>query len=221
MAIISRIDPIGKDILLQFSDELSPHGRSAALASFAREQLREAQKINQASAGYIPEHDTFVDGAKGAREESVRPDGVIVYEFRLIVETLEWIEQALLRQSPIRSGRYMRSHILLADDAEVQFGSSDIPQAERYTFVNTQPYARKIERGLSSQAPDGVFESVAVMARRRFGNIASIKFTFESISGGSTDLEVWALRTRQRRKIAPKTTDEWNRRQPAIVVSGR
>lgn len=218
MAISTKIDPLGKDFLLEFAADLNDTGRSAILAGFAKEQLAEAQKINQASAGYIPDHDTFVDGIKGAREESVKPDGVIVYEFQLVVETLEWIEAALLKASPHRSGRYMRSHVLLADGAEVQYGA-DIPQAEKYIFLNSQPYARKIERGLSSQAPNGVFQSVAEMAKRRFSNIASIKYTFEGLVSSNTDLEAWARRTKQRRRIAPKTTEAWNRRQPAIVVT--
>jgi len=218
MAITTKIDPIGKDFLLSFVDEMTPEGRSRALASFAREQLAEAQKINQSSAGYVPGHDIFVDGVKGAVEESVRPDGVIVYDFHLLREVLEWIEQKLLDSSPIKSGRYRKSHILLADGAEVQFFSSELPQAERYVFSNVQPYARKIERGLSRQTPAGVFQVVADMAKRRFGNIASIKFTYEGIIFGNTALEQWARRTKQRRRIAPKTTDAWNRRQPAIEV---
>ena len=223
MAISTKIDPLGKDFLLEFAADLNDTGRSAILAGFAKEQLAEAQKINQASAGYIPDHDTFVDGIKGAREESVKPDGVIVYEFQLVVETLEWIEAALLKASPHRSGRYMRSHVLLADGAEVQYGA-DIPQAEKYIFLNSQPYARKIEPNsarpaLSSQAPEGVYQSIAEMAKRRFSNIAAIKYTFEGLISSNTDLEAWARVTKQVRKIAPKTTEAWNRRQPAIVVT--
>jgi hypothetical protein len=220
LAVSSRIDPIGKDFLLEFADELEPAGRSAALAAFARQQLKDAQEVNRAFAGYIPKHDTFVDSVKDAIEESVRPDGTIVYQFHLITEAIEWIEQMLLQASPYKTGKYRHSHILFAGEAEVQFGA-EVPDAETYTFLNTQPYSRKIENGLSRPAPEGVFQSVAVLASRRFGNLASIKYTFQSVSGGNTDLERWASRTRQVRKVAPRTTDEWNRRQPAIVVTVR
>ena len=53
--------------------------------------------------------------------------------------------------------------------------------AEEYVFINTQPYARKIEgtggRRMAPQAPDGVYQAVATLAQRRFGNIARITFS--------------------------------------------
>lgn len=220
MAVSIKIDPIGKDIALFFAPELTPEGQRTALASFAREQLADAQNINGRAIGRVPRHDTYVDGQKGASEDNVRPDGVIIYEFELVTDVIVWIQEQLIRHSPIRSGRFRKSHLLFADGVEVQFGA-DIPAANRYVFVNSQPYARKIERGLSSQAPEGVFEVVAVLANRRFSNIAQVRFTFESLLGGNTHLESWARRTRQTRRGSAKQVAEWNRRQPAIAVTVR
>ncbi len=218
MAVSIKIDPIAKDVELFFAESLGPEGRSKALAAFAREQLAAAQKTNAAAIGRQPQHDTYVDGVKGGTEESVRPDGTIIYEFELVTDVIDWIQEQLIRHSPVRSGRFQKSHLLFADGVEVQFGAK-IPAATVYVFVNSQPYARKIERGLSSQAPEGVFEVVAVLGQRRFGNIATVRFAFESLLGGKTDLEQWARRTNQTRRGSAKVVAEWNRRQPAIRVT--
>jgi hypothetical protein len=127
-----------------------------------------------------------VDGRKGAALESVKPDGIIVTEFSLIDDVLEWIGDMLVKGSPVKTGRYSESHILFADGVEVEPGAA-LPEAEEYVYLNVQPYARKIERGLSPQAPDGVYEGVAAMARSRFSNIARIRFTFRAyLDGGMT-----------------------------------
>jgi hypothetical protein len=86
-------------------------------------------------------------------------------------------------------------------------------------FVNVQPYARKIERGESPSAPEGVYEAVATLARQRFGNVARIRFEYRVPVGGGTALEAWAGRTGQRRRAGRQRSSEWNRRQPAIVIT--
>jgi hypothetical protein len=57
--------------------------------------------------------------------------------------------------------------------------------AEEYTFINTVPYARKIERGSSRQAPDGVYQAVANLARRKFTKLAKITFSYRTVLGGT------------------------------------
>jgi hypothetical protein len=73
---------------------------------------------------------------------------------------------------------------LLADGAEVDPSGANVPPADEYVFINTVPYARRIERGSSSQAPDGVYQAVAMLARGRFGNIARITYSFRTVSSG-------------------------------------
>lgn len=218
MAISIKIDPIAKDFDLFFANGMTNAAKSQRLAAFAREQLTIAQRVNRQAIGRLPTHETFVDGRPGASEDSVQPEGTIIYEFELVNDVIEWIQEQLLRHSPERSGRFKRSHLLFADGNEVQFGAV-VPAAKTYVFVNIQPYARKIERGLSPQAPEGVFEVVALLAQRRFGNIATVRFAFESLLGGNTDLEAWARRTSQTRRGSARVVAEWNRRQPAIRVT--
>jgi len=177
MAIRTRIEPIQKDIEVLLRDDLSPEGRGKAFAAFAREQLVDAQETNRRVLGEVPPHETFVDGRAGGRLEDVK--STVVFEFELIGDAVEWIHSQLQTHSPVRSGRYRKSHIILADGAEIAPGT--VAAAEEYVFVNTQPYSRKLERGLSRQAPDGVFQAVATLAGKRFGNFAAIKFTYRSL----------------------------------------
>lgn len=182
MSIRTRVPSISRDIELLIADTLSPRAQSRFLADYARGELETAQEQNRAVLGRVPGHDTFVDGRSTDDLDSVKPNGRIVFEFHLLDQVISWISEQLVLNSPIRSGRYVASHVLFADDVEVEPGS--LPEAEEYVFVNTQPYARKIERGLSPQAPEGVYEAIVAVAARRFGNIARITYAFRAVAGG-------------------------------------
>lgn len=219
--LTTRIEPIDRDIAVIVAQDLSPEARSAALAAFAREELAKAQEINAAALGRVPPYETVVDGGRGRSPESVRPDGVIVFEFTLIEEALRWIGEQLVENSPVLIGTYAKSHVLFADGEEVAPGAA-IPAATEYVFVNMQPYARKIERGLSDQAPDGVYQAVAALAQHRFGNVARVRFSFRSPPGGAIDR--WAASTRlasssRGRRGSRSRADWWLRWQPSIAVT--
>lgn len=186
----SRVEPLDKDIDLLISETLSPAARSEMLAEFARETLADAEATNAAALGRVPPHETFVDGRAGAIEESVRPEGVIVYEFDLVEELFAWIDEQLIKHSPVgatadrHSGLYKRSHLFYADDREAD-PLAPPPGTHVGVFVNATPYARKIEAGESPQQPDGVYEVVAALASRRFGNIARIVFDYRTPGPGA------------------------------------
>lgn len=207
---MARIGNFARDVKLIVDKHLSPQARQKFAAAEARRILSDVQASNARVFGEAPQHTTIVDGKIGAPLESVNPEhGKIVFEFQLMGHVLEWIGEQLVLHSPVLTGRYRDSHVMLADGVEVDVDAgAKAPAAESYTFVNTRPYARKIERGLSDQAPDGVFEVVADMARRRFGNIANIKFTYVA-------LYVPASRSKSERSA------ERESRNPAIVVRPR
>lgn len=222
MAIRTRVTPINRDVMLRLCPTLDPKERSRRIADYARTALAEAQETNRQATGGVPEHTTFVDGREGAPLESVNPDnGVIVFRFELVTDLLAWIDKTLQAHSPVRSGRYQRSHVLIADGTAVD-PEGPIPDASEYVFVNTQPYARKIERGMSRQAPDGVYEAVAALASKRFGNVARIRFGFRSPLFG--DIDAWASRTGMKSSQPSRNRPgaqrrAWLNRQPAIVVT--
>lgn len=223
MAIRSRIETFDRDIELILSNDLSPKARSEKLALFAKQELGSAEARNQRALGYVPPHETFVDGRQGAPVETVRPDGVVIYEFSLIETALAVIAEMLIMASPVLTGQFMSSIALFADGDEVTPGQRPPPTAAEYAFAPSVPYARKIERGLSNQAPDGVFQVTAALASRRFGNIARIRFGYRSLDAGAVG--GWAA-TASARALAkrvrggnPAGHTEWLTRQPAVIIT--
>jgi hypothetical protein len=219
MAVTVKVEALDRDIKVLFPDDFSPQARSKFLADTARSELAAGQERNRAALGRVPPHDTYVDGGKSENLEAVKPDGVIVFEFELLGDVFPWIAKLLEDHSPVLTGRYQRSHIFLADDAAAD--PDNPPPAAEYAFVNTQPYTRKIERGLSKQAPEGVYQVVAGMARSRLSNVANVKFGYRSINTGS--IADWAGRTSLQRKPNPhrRPADRaaWLTRQPAIIIT--
>lgn len=206
MALRTKVDPINRDIEVLFAQDLSPKARSATLAAFAGEAIEEARQTNRRVLGAVPPHTVTVDGQEGAPLMSVKPDGIIRAEFELVNEALAWINTQLQMHSPVLSGRYAKSHELFADGVDTE-NPNAVPPAQEYVFLNIQPYARKIERGQSSQAPDGVYQAVATLARRRFGNLARIDFSYRTAIGGSV--------------VGGRAGDRSDMRNPAIIVRMR
>lgn len=218
---LARFKSSGLDVRLTVAASLSPERRRALIVEHAREGLRESQEINRAALGHVPAHDTFVDGRAEAPLTSVNPDrGVIVFRFHLLSQVIQWVDAMLVLHSPVLTERYARSHIWFADDREMD--PLNPPPAERYVVLNAQPYARKIERGQSRQAPDGVYESVAVMAKKRFGQVSYIGFGFRSMPSGA--IGEWAQTASAERLAArfrrgdPSKREDWLTRQPAIII---
>jgi hypothetical protein len=205
MALRTSVQPIERDIQFLLDDLISPEQRSKTLAEFARDEIEQAKAINRQALGREPPSRIFVDGRESDALESVQPNGVIVCDFQLIGEVLFYIDEQLRIHSPVGTesrpghpGLYKRSHLLFADGRQVILDGVDIgsfPQADEYVFVNAVPYARKIERGSSSQAPDGVYQAVAALAQRKFRNVVRITFTFRGITRGERNP---AISVRQR-----------------------
>lgn len=209
--ITARIEPIDRDIAVIVSEDLSDEARSAFLAEYAEEQIAAVRADNAQAIGQVPDYETIVDGRRGAPPAAVQPDGVVVAEYDLLLEVFAWIGMQLVAHSPRLSGRYVSSHAFFADGVEIA-STGAVPDAYEYVFVNLQPYARKIERGLSSQAPDGVYQAVAAVAARRFGNIATIGFNYRAVISGR------ARRPSARGSARALAENRSEVRQPAIVV---
>lgn len=212
MTVTTKIQPIDQDIKILVSDFLSPEAQSEAIADFAQSALDEALAVDTAALGRTPDYVTIVDGRAGAPLDSVRPDGTIVFRFDVITEVVTWIEYQLITHSPVRSGRYQQSHRIYLDGGG-EFDGKKIPQDIReIVFAPTVPYARLIEPhgnkpGESKQAPDGVYQAVAELARRQFGGVR-ISFGYRSVLGIQE-----SATERRARPGAPRDL-----RQPAIII---
>lgn len=234
----TRYRAFSAEIKAVVNDLISPAARQQLIADAARQALGEAQAINEKALGRVPEHDTFVDGRPTTQLENVNPDhGEIVFRFKLASEMFEWIDAQLILHSPVLTSRYARSHVLFSDGEETD------PLAPKpgdtFIFLNVQPYARKIEgsdsrKPQSSMAPNGVYEVVAALANRRFGNLARITFGYRAFADGAIIINPgkFALRSQlqqagglsdaEARAAASKLIkNERDKRQPAIIIDVR
>lgn len=221
-----RLNPIERDIWLELDESLSESAKATMLQDGAREALLQGETINRTALGYVPTHDTFVDGMKGASLTSAKSTSTVVFEFHLLVEVIQYVDAMLLLNSPIGERpkrdalRYSRNHVWFADDV-VFDDPAHPPPAEQYAVLNAVPYARKIERGLSPQAPEGVYEGTATLAKRKFGQVAYIGFSYRSFPGGWVG--EWA-QSKGAQAIAKgrggrsSGHEDWLTRQPAIII---
>lgn len=228
MPIRTKIESFEHDIDLIVRNDLSPEAQSKAVANFAAAEIAKADDTNRRILGRLPPKTVTVDGKAGAPLNSVNPDGgTIIAEWELIGDVLEWIAQTLYDRSPVVSGLYRKSHLLFADGVLIETGK-DIPQASEYVFINSQPYARKIEIGKTEsgrdfviQVENRIYERTAKDAKSRFGNLAKVTFEYQSAQGGA--IGAWANSASARRLAAShgrRTHQiEWLTRQPAIVVT--
>ncbi len=211
MGLSVRITPIRRDLDVMFKQGIGDKAQSALLATFALEKIEEAKAQNKQVLGVVPPYKIYVDGRQGAPLESVKPNGVIRVEFQLVNEALAWIYEQLQKHSPVLTGQYANSHELFADGAQVA-NPNAAPPAEEYVFLNTQPYARKIEGDLSrepssKQAPQGVYEAVATLAQSKFSRLGKIRFSYRTPIGGQI--------------AGGRVGDRSKRRTPAIIVTLR
>lgn len=88
---------------------------------------------------------------------------------------LRYILDLLEESSPRLTGTYADSFRLTGDGQEIE-PEEATEDMQEFVFVNTTPYARKIEQGLSQQTPEGVFEGVAAIAAHEFDDVADISF---------------------------------------------
>lgn len=217
----TKVEVFDQSILVDVGD--APEIR----ANFARERLVEAKDVNRQALGETPDHTTYVDGMPSQALEKVRPDGRIIFEFDLATGVVAWIHQALLEASPVQDGDYKRSHTIYADGVEVE-NPALAEDADEVVILPLVPYARKIEGTgkrppQSTQAPNGVYEVVSVMAARRFGNLARIRFTYMTPVGGASSLASWAGANAGRKQGAKAQGRQLqkNMRQPAILIRFR
>lgn len=228
MALRVKIDPIERVTTATLRADLSLPEQKAAAAAFARQGIEDAKAHNKRVLGAIPPYVTTVDGRQGAPLESVNPyGGQIITEFELVGEVLVWIATELVARSPMpgispfSSGLYSNSHMLFADGVEVD-ASSVVQQAEEYVFLNPLPYSRKLEIGKTKSGrdflvsvPNRIYERTADDAKRRFSNIARIKFSYRSPIIGYQAAGTAGAALSKRGGIERET------RVPAIIVTMR
>jgi len=143
------------------------------------------------------QHKTIVDRRHNAAPETVKPGGRIEFVRNDLGEIVEWIWSELIRRSPVLTGRYQDSHVIMVDGVQVQ-DIRGIQPGHKVQIINTQPYAKKIEGGgdpsgatttpQSPRAPNGVYRAVFRAAKRRYGKAVFLDYRWVKLSLG---VKVW------------------------------
>lgn len=174
-----------------FKNQFTGQARSDFVAEQARMARDEAKTTNHSILGRDVAVKTFVDGSQGAIENAVRPGGTIVYLFDVGAQTLsqcvdEFIE-LIVQFSPFKTGQYRDSNLLIVNneerDAVREGGQVELKETDEVVLVNLLPYARKIEKGASAQAPNGVYEAAYSALLPKWRNLLKISFAWESWPG--------------------------------------
>jgi hypothetical protein len=224
MAVRVKVTPFNLNFKYVAPKIFTKEAQTQLFAEFAQERIDDAKAQNARVLGSVPPYTVSVDGRLGAPLLSAKPNGIGVYvEFELVFEAVVFVGEMLERFSPVKSGRYQKSHVLIADGVVVEDGAPP-PVARVYKYFNIQPYARRIERGWSSQAPDGVYQTVATLpeVKQKFGNVAKITFGYETPLFGAID--AWAsspagVAWGKKKRKGAKGQAEWLRRQPAVIIT--
>lgn len=132
-----------------------------------------------------PAYTTTVDGVANADEELVRLDGGIVsYVFSSIAQAANWALSECQKRSPVRSGDFRRSWVILVDGQLWTQPPATIPGGSEVWIVNTSPYWRKIDTGGQKTRVDPqIIEAVRQAAQRRFQGVRFGRL-FKSLAGG-------------------------------------
>jgi hypothetical protein len=175
----TRLTSFAKDVQLATAG-IAPQNIAVELARFARAEL--ARVI--ASGEGNPEYERYVNGNKGAIEDTVIPPGPILYVFSWWGPIIEYALQYVVERSPRKSGRYRRSWFAMADGVPVA-NPRLVPVGAEVIITNNQPYHRKIDVGhMKMSVPPGVIEDGRKAVRRIFGNMITVRQTMITLPGG-------------------------------------
>jgi hypothetical protein len=198
----ARFDTRAISILV--AKDVEPAARSKILANAARTGVAELISTGGAS----PKYTRFVDGTKDAVEDSVRPDGAILYQFGYLGEIVVFAVAFLQARSPVRSGAYRKSFVVSINGRPIPAASvnpANVPHDAEVFVFNVAPYARKVDvqlvggRPLRFKVPPGLFEDAAKAVNSRFGNamtarrLYNLKFPGQASNAAGRALEYPAL----------------------------
>ncbi|HJE24914.1 MAG TPA: hypothetical protein K8W01_14760 [Methylorubrum populi] len=225
MRVSTRIVLIRQQASLMLDQTLSAATQAKTVADYHRERIAEAEAVNRQIGGRTPDREDYVNGSRSQNFEAIQPGNSIISRFELVTDLFAWIRDQLRDHSPVLTGAYRESHTFYADGVEAD--PANPPEADEYAFLSGLPYSRKIEgipgvrKPQSKQAHDGVYQAVATLAARRFGNSASIFFAFRSpllsyVAGGANRAERAALRNQPARRSVMAL--ERQTRVPAVII---
>lgn len=156
----------------------------AAIALAARQADAEIMRTDPRPSLVV----RHVDGREGAPEETVKPGGVIVYDYSRLDYVVAFALKTLFDLSPFKSGLYRDSHTLM-HKGEIVSGNKliDWKPGDDVSIVNFTDYARVIEvGGMKMRVPgtDHVYMHAQQVIAYEHGDKATVSFTYRNIEGG-------------------------------------
>lgn len=147
-------------------------------------------------------HTQWMDGRKGAAIETVKADGVAHFEFRYIPEVIAFAGEVLFVNSPVDEHPKADNIVFrverlvfvngVYDDVLISGADADDfknllahPRGAEFTITDDEPYAGRLERGFSKQAPNGVYSIACDTVRRRYGELVTVEFRWRKIAGAA------------------------------------
>lgn len=149
---------------------------TSILAMIAKEANAGIMRLEPRPAGFV----RTVDGAVGAPEEAVKPDGLIVYDYQRLDIVVQFALDTLRTLSPHRSGAYQEAHTVMINHAAVSPPYAISPTDE-VMIVNPEPYARKIEVGhmhMLVPGTDRVYQQAKQVIDRTYQELVETEFTY-------------------------------------------
>ncbi|MBF0888063.1 hypothetical protein [Gluconobacter cadivus] len=182
---------VARNIRLFRDQTLSPAAQSARLAAVAIKARDQVVRSGDAPPHWV----TIVDGRQGAPETSVQPDGFILYKFNVMGLAAQAALQLCKDRSPVRSGRYRDSWLVVVDGRPWTQDVADIPEGVSVMLVNPQPYARKIDTGAMKKmsVPPGIVDAVRKLVQRKFPTVNAGR-AFVTIPSGLVKNAPYVLR---------------------------
>lgn len=133
----------------------------------------------------------WVDGREGGQIEEAKAGSVIYFRYERIDLVVQYAMEVLFDLSPVglpgdrRAGHpnlYRMRHQIMLNGEAVPNLKTRRP-GDEVVILNPVLYARKIERGamrMRVKGTDHVYEQAARIVKRRYGNLADVRFTYRS-----------------------------------------
>ncbi|MCV9960388.1 hypothetical protein OIU34_00615 [Pararhizobium sp. BT-229] len=220
---MARVSNIGATFRVMKQETLA--ATKALLVKTAKVEHAKIMADHPAPSSFV----RIVDGKTGAPEEAVKATGRIIYHYSRIEEVVEFSLVTLQDISPVLSGDYRKAHHVFlnghpaADLSEYQAGDD-------LMITNLLPYARKIEVGKMTMRVAGtskVYQQARRIVMNRFGNSASVEFTFRAVIGGQVVDQAKAATGRRpatgtfEKTLATGIHNKPDMRYPCLVIRER
>jgi hypothetical protein len=154
-----------KSLNLFAKEKLSPQALGREFAGLVRQDVKRLRDAGRVSGPAT----VWVDGRMGVPLETVKVPGSIVYRFNGIAAALEWALSYCMERSPVLSGRYKKSWVIIVDGRVWNAPLRDVPVGSTVWITNPQPYHRAIDMGAQGSGKAGreIADRKGVSKKRR------------------------------------------------------